>query len=136
MPAFAAIDPGPLENRKEYGSKPASRAKTTLTFPPIGSVPLIPINELVNAFGAGPPTVISRGQRVPRNDIIGGIAESTKACRSMICAADVPRWGYGPRNCDFGALFFCRNDSRLVMPLEQVTFPGKSAKKSPRNCGA
>src|SRR6266446_6894609 len=54
MPAFAAIDPGPLENRKEYGSKPASRAKTTETFPPIGSVPLIPMNELVNALGAGP----------------------------------------------------------------------------------
>src|SRR6266446_2889210 len=52
MPAFAAIDPGPLENRKEYGSKPASRAKTTETFPPIGSVPLIPMNELVNALGA------------------------------------------------------------------------------------
>ena len=54
MPAFAATDPGPLENRKEYGSKPASRAKTTETFPPIGSVPLIPMNELVNALGAGP----------------------------------------------------------------------------------
>src|SRR6266478_1945968 len=54
MPAFAASDPGPLENRKEYGSKPASRAKTTETFPPIGSVPLIPMKELVNALGAGP----------------------------------------------------------------------------------
>jgi len=52
MPAFAATDPGPLENRKEYGSKPASRAKTTDKFPPIGSVPLIPMNELVNALGA------------------------------------------------------------------------------------
>src|SRR5258707_3158848 len=54
MPAFAAADPGPLENRREYGSKPASRAKTTETFPPIGSVPLTPMNELVNALGAGP----------------------------------------------------------------------------------
>src|SRR5712672_1489085 len=52
MPAFAATDPGPLENRREYGSKPASRAKTTETFPPIGSVPLIPMNELDSALGA------------------------------------------------------------------------------------
>jgi hypothetical protein len=54
MPAFAAIDPGPLENRREYGSKPASSAKTTETFPPIGSVPLMPMNELESALGAGP----------------------------------------------------------------------------------
>src|SRR3981189_771148 len=52
MPVLAAIDPGPLENRREYGSKPASRAKTTETFPPIGSVPLIPINELDSAWVA------------------------------------------------------------------------------------
>jgi hypothetical protein len=51
-PAFAAIDPGPSENRKEYGSKPASRAKTKEVFPPIGSVPLMPMVELVNALGA------------------------------------------------------------------------------------
>ena len=54
MPAFAATDPGPLENRKEYGSNPASSAKITETFPLIGSVPLIPMNELLNALGAGP----------------------------------------------------------------------------------
>jgi hypothetical protein len=38
-PAFAAIDPGPSENRKEYGSKPASRANTKEKLPPIGSFP-------------------------------------------------------------------------------------------------
>src|SRR3979411_1640702 len=54
MPAFAAIDLGPSENRREYGSKPASRAKTTETFPPLGSVPFIPVNEFGSGFGAGP----------------------------------------------------------------------------------
>src|SRR6266446_5998189 len=52
MPLLAAIDPGPLENCREYGSKPASRSNTTETFPPIGSIPLMPMNELLNALGA------------------------------------------------------------------------------------
>src|SRR5260370_42360564 len=51
-PAFQAAAPGPLENLREYGSKPASRAKTKEKFPPIGSVPLIPMVELLNALGA------------------------------------------------------------------------------------
>ncbi len=54
MPVFAATDPGPSENRKEYGSKPASRAKTKEVSQPIGAVPLIPMVELVNALGAAP----------------------------------------------------------------------------------
>src|SRR6266404_1479382 len=52
MPLLAAIDPGPFENCREYGSKPASRSNTTETFPPIGSIPLMPMNELLNALGA------------------------------------------------------------------------------------
>src|SRR3984893_8791794 len=52
VPAFQAIAPGPLENLKEYGSKPASRAKTKEKFTPIGSVPLIPMVELLNPLGA------------------------------------------------------------------------------------
>src|SRR6202008_2470622 len=52
MPLFAAIDPGPFENCREYGSKPASRSNTTEKLPPIGSVPLLPMNELLNALGA------------------------------------------------------------------------------------
>jgi hypothetical protein len=52
MPLFAAIDPGPFENCREYGSKPASRSNTTEKLPPIGSVPLMPMNELLNALGA------------------------------------------------------------------------------------
>src|SRR5258708_39128961 len=51
-PAFAARDPGPLESRKEYGSKPASTAKTAEKVPPIGSGPLIPIVEALNPVGA------------------------------------------------------------------------------------
>ena len=51
-PTFAARDPDPLESRKEYGSKPASTAKTAEKVPPIGSVPLIPIVEVLNALGA------------------------------------------------------------------------------------
>src|ERR1700758_788841 len=52
MPLLAAIDPGPFENCREYGSKPASRSNTTEKFPPIGSVPLTPMNELLNPFAA------------------------------------------------------------------------------------
>src|SRR6202048_5562961 len=52
VPALKAAAPGPLENLKEYGSKPASRAKTTEKFPPIGSVHLMPMVELLNALGA------------------------------------------------------------------------------------
>ena len=51
---FAAADPGPLESRKEYGSKPASTAKAKEKLPPIGSVPLIPIVDWLNALGARP----------------------------------------------------------------------------------
>src|SRR5258705_1448975 len=71
------------------------------------------------------------------DDIIGGIAESTKACRSMICAADLPRWGYGPRNCDFGALFFCRNDPRLVDSCRsnRSPSPGRVRKKARATAG-
>src|SRR5258708_21840094 len=51
-PAFAARDPGPLESRKEYGSKPASTAKTAEKGPPIGSGSFIPIFEMLNTFRA------------------------------------------------------------------------------------
>src|SRR4029077_8720814 len=51
-PAFANCDAGPSENRKEYGSKPASRAKTTEVSPPISRVPLMPMVELLIALGA------------------------------------------------------------------------------------
>jgi hypothetical protein len=49
---LAAIDPGPFENWREYGSKPASRSKTTEKLPPIGSVPFMPMNELLNPLAA------------------------------------------------------------------------------------
>src|ERR1700757_17531 len=52
MPLLAAIDPGPFENCREYGSKPASRSNTTEKLPPMGSVPLIPMVELLKALGA------------------------------------------------------------------------------------
>src|SRR5260370_17299163 len=52
VPAFHAAAPGPLENLKEYGSKPASRAKTKEKSPPIGSVPFMPMVELLNPLGA------------------------------------------------------------------------------------
>src|SRR6266478_2097051 len=52
MPLLAAIDPGPLENCREYGSKPASRSNTKESSPPIGSIPLMPMHELLNALGA------------------------------------------------------------------------------------
>src|ERR1700751_5618550 len=52
MPAFAATEPAPFEKRSEYGSKPVSRSKTKEKSPPIGSFPLMPISELLSAFGA------------------------------------------------------------------------------------
>src|SRR5271163_3151317 len=52
-PASPATDPGPLEKRSEKGSKPASRSKTTDRSFVIGSFPLMPMNELLSALGAG-----------------------------------------------------------------------------------
>jgi hypothetical protein len=91
-PAFAAIDSGPLENRKEYGSKPASKAKTTEKFLSTGSVPLIPMVECstrwVQSSKAATCSVSGLSMR-RRQRIVGQTARRGSATGPRVnCAVD------------------------------------------------